>query len=131
MVPKAAPIPPCQIIGIPVTMFTLKTPPSQEKPLFFSGYVKGYRTLEYHHVNGERPAFLDLSLASGDWSTAWVHVLTLEGDTLEHKQLYNKVTWGDVMDLLVTLHPTGTHFDVPEGEDEFFDVGISLCYSEL
>lgn len=41
------------------------------------------------------------------------------------------MTWGDIMEFLHTLHPTGTHFDVPEEEDEFFDVAFSLCYSSL
>jgi hypothetical protein len=120
-----------QVTAIPTTMFTLKSPPTEENPLVFKGFVKGYRHLEWHHVNGVRPAFLDLPIASGDWSGLYIHVATLKGGTLEFDHIPNKVTWGDVMDFLHELSPTGSNFDNPEESDEFFDVQFSLCYSQL
>lgn len=120
-----------QVASIP-GMFTLKTPPTEKNALFFTGFVKGNRSLDYlYSIHGGKPAFLEMPIASGDWSGVWVHVATLKGGTREEKQLPGKVTWGDITDFLHALHPTGYHFDVLEEEDEFFDVAFSLCYSSL
>lgn len=71
-----------EVTGIPDTMFTLETPLTEEDPFFFIGFVKGYRSLEYlHYIHGGKPAFLELPIATGDWSDVWVHVATLKGGT--------------------------------------------------
>jgi hypothetical protein len=104
-IPKVRP----EVTGIPDTMFTLKTPLTEEDPFFFIGFVKGYRSLDYlYYIHGGKPAFLDLPIATGDWSDVWVHVATLKGGTRKEKQLPGKVTWGDIMEFLHALHPTGT-----------------------
>lgn len=127
-----------QVTVIPATMFTLKSAPTSKSAFYFSGIVKGCSTFDRHCVNGEKPAFLELPIASGDWSGVLVYVCTLEGRTRETIRLFGKVTWGEVLERLYQDHPTGTYFDVDAEDDddpdnywEFFSVGFSLMYSEL
>jgi hypothetical protein len=127
-----------QVTAIPATMFTLKSAPTKDDAFYFDGVVKGYSTLDNHYVNGEKPAFLDLPIASGDWSGVRLYVFTLKGRTTKTIRLFGKVTWGRVLKRLHQHHPTGTYHDVavedddePENYWEFFKVGFSLMYSSL
>ena len=127
-----------QVNVIPATMFTLKSAPTKKSAFYFSGVVKGYSTFDRHCVNGEKPAFFELPIASGDWSGVRIYVFTLKSRTKKRIRLFGKVTWGEVLERLYQYHPTGTNYDVdPEDDDdpdnywELFKVGFTLMYSEL
>jgi hypothetical protein len=127
-----------RVTVIPATMFTLESAPTRKSAFYFSGVVKGYSTLDRHCVNGEQPAFLELPIASGDWSGVRIFIFTRQGRVKKMIRLFGRVTWGRVLKRLHQYHPTGTCYNVdPEEDDdpdnyrEFFKVGFSLEYGDL
>lgn len=115
-------------------MFTLESAPKRGDAFYFSGVVKGYTTFNRHCVNGEKPAFIELPIASGDcWSGVRVRLLTLKGRTRKKIRFFHKATWGEVLEELYPEHPTGTYHDVDEEDDddpdnywEFYKVEFEL-----
>ena len=126
-----------KVTVIPATMFTLESASTNKSAFYFSGVVKGYSIFDRHCVNGEKPAFLELPIAFGDWSGVRVFIFTRKGRTRKTVRLFGEVTWSQALGRLYQYHPTGTYFDVdPEDDDPhnywgFFKVGLSPTYGEL
>lgn len=133
---------PCQILLDNLALDTIRIdrmPTSAWSPIYgsrthnFSVRIKNNKALfDYFDSTREGPKlpYLDHPLAYGNWLDA---ICTIKG-TKGGFRLYGKVTWGDLIELAYSEHPTRTCFDEDEEDEddedaeytEYWKVEVSL-----
>lgn len=104
-------------------MLLIPREPIAGHPYLFHARIKLDEAVQDELESGvydPRKRFLTQPIATGVWYGANLKVVALKGHERQYHTFHNKVTWGEFLTELFTMHPTGSWRNLRPGEKDFF-----------